>query len=81
MSKDNVLDDLQEKQGWVFHLRDKFDDHSVQWAALHLLWQAHRCAWYALHGDNDGTRDKLDLVQDAMRDLYAYLRQAKEQRK
>lgn len=60
---------IQANQQTVYRMRDQFKAYSLPWWGLHVLWEAHRVAWYAVRGDWSDAASKLDLLESAIADL------------
>ena len=69
MSQQADLGHLQTAQQTVYRMRDQYKGYSLPWWGLHVLWEAHRVAWYAVRGDWSDVLAKLELLESAIADL------------
>ncbi len=69
MNREEDLKRIQAEQANVYQLRDTYESYGVAWWGLHVLWEAHRVAWYAIRGDWGDVLAKLEMLGSAMEDL------------
>lgn len=73
LSEEEQLRLLMTYQSDIGRIRQIYRDHTVEFKALTLAYEAVRLAWYAVHGDEVMIREKFERADAALQYLAQHL--------